>query len=173
MQKTQKTQSLLVQEDSPGEENANPLQYSRLENPMERGAWKATAHRVAEPDTTAWPSTAQHKSSNVLQKWLTLDSVMVGKVNIAGRSYQMIFIVLQDLIRVTDCMQLVRTGLILNFMTLTFWRDKTDCLNCRMFYIQDLPDSLTGDYLTPFSPYNLQRMCFSFYMACIIYIIAL
>ena len=144
MQKTQKTQSLLVQEDSPGEENANPLQYSRLENPMERGAWKATAHRVAEPDTTAWPSTAQHKSSNVLQKWLTLDSVMVCKVNIAGRSYQMIFIVLQDLIRVTDCMQLVRTGLILNFMTLTFWRDKTDCLNCRMFYIQDLPDSLIG-----------------------------
>ena len=53
---------------SPGEENANPLQYSRLENPMERGAWKATAHRVAESDTTAWPSTAQHKSSNVLQK---------------------------------------------------------------------------------------------------------
>ena len=27
---------------SPGEENGNPLQYSCLENPMDRGAWLAT-----------------------------------------------------------------------------------------------------------------------------------
>ena len=26
---------------SPGEGNGNPLQYSRLENPMDRGAWQA------------------------------------------------------------------------------------------------------------------------------------
>ena len=26
-------------EDSPGGENGNPLQYSSLENPMDRGAW--------------------------------------------------------------------------------------------------------------------------------------
>ena len=31
---------------SPGEGNGNPLQYSCLENPMERGAWQATAHGV-------------------------------------------------------------------------------------------------------------------------------
>ena len=31
---------------SPGEENGNPLQYSCLENPMDGGAWWATAHRV-------------------------------------------------------------------------------------------------------------------------------
>ena len=31
---------------SPGEENGNPLQYSCLRNPMDRGAWKATVHRV-------------------------------------------------------------------------------------------------------------------------------
>ena len=29
---------------SPGEENGNPLQYSCLENPMDRGAWWATVH---------------------------------------------------------------------------------------------------------------------------------
>ena len=29
---------------SPGERNGNPLQYSSLENPMDRGAWQATAH---------------------------------------------------------------------------------------------------------------------------------
>ena len=29
---------------SPGEGNGNPLQYSCLENPMDRGAWRATVH---------------------------------------------------------------------------------------------------------------------------------
>ena len=31
----------------PGEGNDKPLQYSCLENPMDRGAWRATAHGVA------------------------------------------------------------------------------------------------------------------------------
>ena len=31
--------------------NGNPLQYSCLENPMERGAWKATVHGVAKSQT--------------------------------------------------------------------------------------------------------------------------
>ena len=38
---------------SPGEGNSNPLQYSCLENPMDRGAWKATVHGGhKELDTT-------------------------------------------------------------------------------------------------------------------------
>ena len=32
---------------SPGERNGNPLQYSCLENPMDRGAWQATVHGLA------------------------------------------------------------------------------------------------------------------------------
>ena len=32
--------------NSPGEGNGNPLQYSCLKNPMERGAWWAAAHGV-------------------------------------------------------------------------------------------------------------------------------
>ena len=36
-----------------GAGNGNPLQYSCLENSMDRGAWRATVHRVAkELDTT-------------------------------------------------------------------------------------------------------------------------
>ena len=31
---------------SPGTGNGNPLQYSHLENPMDRGAWQATVQRV-------------------------------------------------------------------------------------------------------------------------------
>ena len=31
---------------SPGEGNGNPLQYSCLENPMDRGAWQAAVHGV-------------------------------------------------------------------------------------------------------------------------------
>ena len=33
---------------SPGEVNGNPLQYSCLEDPMDRGAWWATVHGVAK-----------------------------------------------------------------------------------------------------------------------------
>ena len=33
---------------SPGEEHGNPLQYSYLENPMDKGAWLAIVHRVAK-----------------------------------------------------------------------------------------------------------------------------
>ena len=36
---------------SPGEGNGYPLQYSCLENPMDRGAWQATAHGVAKSGT--------------------------------------------------------------------------------------------------------------------------
>ena len=32
----------------PGEGNGNPLQYSCLENPMDRGTWWATVHGVAK-----------------------------------------------------------------------------------------------------------------------------
>ena len=36
---------------SPGGGPHNPLQYSCLENPMDRGAWLATVHRVAKSRT--------------------------------------------------------------------------------------------------------------------------
>ena len=36
---------------SPGEGNGNPFQYSCLGNPVNRGAWWATYHRVANSQT--------------------------------------------------------------------------------------------------------------------------
>ena len=37
---------------STGEGHGDPLQYSCLENPVDRGAWRALVHSVAESDTT-------------------------------------------------------------------------------------------------------------------------
>ena len=36
---------------SPGGEQGNPVQYSCLENPLDRVAWQATVHRVAKSQT--------------------------------------------------------------------------------------------------------------------------
>ena len=44
---------------SPGEGNCNPLQYSRLENPMDRGAWQATIRGVKKSGT--WLSIHTHQ----------------------------------------------------------------------------------------------------------------
>ena len=48
----QETQSLIPELGrSPGEGNGNPLQYSCLEKPMDRGAWQATVHGVTNSCT--------------------------------------------------------------------------------------------------------------------------
>ena len=37
---------------SPAGGHGNPLQYSHLEDPVDRGVWQTTVHRVAESDVT-------------------------------------------------------------------------------------------------------------------------
>ena len=46
----------------PGEANSKPLQYSCLENPMDRGAWQATVHRVTK-SWTRLKRFSMHKGS--------------------------------------------------------------------------------------------------------------
>ena len=48
-------------ERSPGGGNGNPLQYSRLEDPMDRGAWWATVHGVAKSRTRLSDLTHGHQ----------------------------------------------------------------------------------------------------------------
>ena len=43
-----------------GEGNGNPLYYSCLENSMDRGAWRATVHRVAKESDMTEPHTHTH-----------------------------------------------------------------------------------------------------------------
>ena len=40
--------SILRSRRFPGEGNGNPLQYSGLGNPMDRGTWRATVHGVTK-----------------------------------------------------------------------------------------------------------------------------
>ena len=47
----QETQVRSLGREDPGERNGNPLQYSCLENPMDRGAWWAVVHGVAKSRT--------------------------------------------------------------------------------------------------------------------------
>ena len=44
--------SILGSERSPGGGHGNQHQYSCLENPMNRGVWQGTVHKVSELDTT-------------------------------------------------------------------------------------------------------------------------
>ena len=52
---------------SPGGGNGNPLQYSCLENPVDRGAWWATVHGVTESDMTEVTEHAHTCLSTFLQ----------------------------------------------------------------------------------------------------------
>ena len=51
-----------------GEGNGNPPQYSCLENPMDRGAWGATVHRVAN----SWTQLKRLSSSSSSAAFISL-----------------------------------------------------------------------------------------------------
>ena len=56
---------------SPGRGNGNPLQYSCLENPMDRGSWWATVHRIAKSQTQLiyWVHTHEFKTGHRGGTW--------------------------------------------------------------------------------------------------------
>ena len=59
---------------SPGGGNGNPLQYSCLENPMDREAWWTTVLRLSESDTT------EHTGVIIsLARWISLASSYKGQ----------------------------------------------------------------------------------------------
>ena len=58
---------------SPAEGNGKPLQYSCLENPMDRGAWRAIVHRV-EKNQTWGKQLSTHAGSSLLDLAFTFPS---------------------------------------------------------------------------------------------------
>ena len=55
---------------SPGGGNGNPLQYSFLENPMDRGAWRATVHGVTKSGTWLSTDTKEWTKKNTGNVWV-------------------------------------------------------------------------------------------------------
>ena len=62
--------SILGSGRSPEGENGNPLQYSCLENPMDRGTWWSTVHGVAKSQTQLQWLSMHCFTSSFTPKWL-------------------------------------------------------------------------------------------------------
>ena len=85
-----------------GEGNGNPLQYSCLENPMDRGAWWATVHGVAKSQTQLRDFTFTFKETKDLyienyktlmketkedtNRWRNIPCSWIGRINIVKMS---------------------------------------------------------------------------------------
>ena len=71
----------------PGEGNGNPLQYSCLENPKDRGAWETTVHGVTKEVDTTW-QLKNKKLSREREKrqwmWQNADCCQVQVVQVVG-----------------------------------------------------------------------------------------
>ena len=67
----------------PGEENGNPLQHSCLENPMDRGAWQATVHRVARArhNLATKPPPCYIKMKRHVTQFSSYVCFLIGKMN--------------------------------------------------------------------------------------------
>ena len=61
-------------ERSPGEENDNPLRYSCLDNPMDRGAWQATVHGAEK----SWTQLSAHARASC--SWVNCLSHMISSL---------------------------------------------------------------------------------------------
>ena len=63
----------LDRDDTPGGGNDNPLQYSCLENPTDREAWRAIVHRVTKELDTNDQLSTKHKTLDKLANLSVLD----------------------------------------------------------------------------------------------------
>ena len=61
---------------SPEEGNGNPLQYSCLESPMDRGAWRAIVHGVAKSQTRLSDFTFTFRSHLAILNLYTLNKTV-------------------------------------------------------------------------------------------------
>ena len=76
-------------ERSPGEGNGNPLQYSCLENPMDRGAWLATVHGVTKKESEA-TSLSPSKAFEELEVKSTLPAATWWQNHIFNQDWQQV-----------------------------------------------------------------------------------
>ena len=72
------------------EGNGTPLQYSCLENPMDRGAWKAAVHRVAEGQTRLSDFTFTFHFHALEKEMATHSSVLAWRMPGAGEAGELL-----------------------------------------------------------------------------------
>ena len=72
--------------DSIGEGNGTPLHYTCLENPMDRGAWKAAVHGVAEGWTRLSDFTFTFHFHALEKEMATHSSVLARRIPGTGES---------------------------------------------------------------------------------------
>ena len=65
---------------APGGGNANPLQYCCLENPMDRGVWQGTVHRVTKNQTQLKQFSIASSIEFFMKKSLTLGKTILSFV---------------------------------------------------------------------------------------------
>ena len=70
---------------SPGGEHGNPLQCSYLENPMDRGAWRATVYRVTRSQIRLQLLSINTPSRGYL--WPRIEHVSLASLALAGRFF--------------------------------------------------------------------------------------
>ena len=89
---------------SPGEGNGNPLQYSYLENPVDKGTWRATVYGVArvEHDWVTFTTTTTTNSfyslsptpgplPRAFELWLSIDSLHVWWLQLSSKGTVVIY----------------------------------------------------------------------------------
>ena len=135
--------SILVSERSPGVGNTNPLQYSCLENPMDRGAWWAIVHRVAKSRTRLSTAQGGHNS--------TVTTIIPVQATITSYCHQLFFFKIFFLIWTVFQIFIELVTILLLFYVLVFWlRGMWDLLP--QPGIEPKPPTLDGRVLTTGPP---------------------
>ena len=76
---------------SPGGGHGNPLQYSCLENPSDRGAWQAIMPRVAKSWTPLKQFSTHVQSVCLIYWYLNIDLVLIPELNLTWSQYIILF----------------------------------------------------------------------------------
>ena len=73
----------------PGEGNGYPLQYSCLENPVNRGAWRATTHRVTKSRTRL--KQLGHNGILLMDWWIWFAVILLKTLKLHAIFYTFVF----------------------------------------------------------------------------------